>query len=135
MAPRRRKADRAGLTNERRTAGRSPSLGYPVFCLRHLQAGYDIEDLQIQDQCQFIKRLRHLSKMEWASILEAHRHGAGKENIQRNAIRVAFPRAVHDDATLWALRYAQRKAMVGWRDGDVFHVVWIDHTFSVYNHG
>ncbi|MUV13490.1 hypothetical protein [Noviluteimonas gilva] len=112
-----------------------PALGYPVFCLRHLQAGYDIEDLQSEDQCLLIKRLRHLSKMEWGSVVNAPRHGAGKENIHRNSIRVAFPSAVDVDETLWALRYARRKAMVGWRRGDVFHVVWIDHDFSVYRHG
>lgn len=110
-------------------------LGYPVFCLRHLQAGYDIDDLDKDDQHHFIKRLRHLSKMEWPAVISAPRHGVGKENISRRAIRVAMPKLIADGTVLWALRYAQRKAMVGWRDGDVFHVVWIDHNFSVYNHG
>lgn len=117
------------------TGSKPASLGYPIFCLRNLQAGYDIEDLQADDQCHFVKRLRHLSRMEWLAVINAPRHGAGKENISRNAIRVAMPRAVTDDVTLWSLRYTQRKAMVGWRSGDVFHVVWIDHDFSVYHHG
>jgi hypothetical protein len=114
--------------------GPSKALGYPVFCLRNLQAGYDIDDLQADDQRHFIKRLRHLSKMEWSAVMSAPRHGAGKENISRAALRVAVPPSIDRDAVLWALRYSQRKAMVGWRKGDVFHVIWIDHNFSVYKH-
>lgn len=106
-----------------------------MFCLRNLQNGYDVDDLQAEDQCLFLKRLRHLSKMKWLEVINAPRHGAGKEKINTNSIQVAVPRFVTDDVDLWSLRFTQRKAMVGWRSGDVFHVVWIDHNFTVYNHG
>ncbi|WP_293708612.1 hypothetical protein [Stenotrophomonas sp. UBA7606] len=114
--------------------GKPAQLSYPVFCLRHLQTGHDIEDLLADDQAALIKRFRTLSKMEWGQIEQAPRHGLGKENIAQTSIKRALPGVVTKDVKLWALRYANNKPMVGFRNGAVFHVLWIDHSFDVYNH-
>ena len=135
MPIRQPKADKSRRISAPETGGKPASLGYPVFCLRNLQAGYDVDDMQADDQCALIKRLRHLSKMEWAQVMNAPRHGAGGETIAKNSLSVAFPRGITDDVTLWALRFNGKKPMVGWRNGDVFHLLWLDHNFSVYNHG
>jgi hypothetical protein len=134
MPIRQPKADKGRRISAPETGGKPASLGYPVFCLRNLQNGYDVEDMQADDQCAFIKKLRHLSRMEWAQVVTAPRHGAGKENIARHSLRVAFPQKITDDVTLWALRFCGMKAMVGWRNGDVFHLLWLDHNYTVYNH-
>jgi len=47
---------------------------------------------------------------------------------------VAIPASITDDVTIWAIRFAGMNPMVGYKRGDVFHIVWLDHNFSVYEH-
>lgn len=110
-------------------------LTHPVFCLRHLQPKYDVEDCEADDQRQLIKKFRTLSKMEWSAVEQAPKHGLGKETIERTSMKVALPTFITKDVKLWSIRFSGKKPMVGFRAGAVFHVVWLDHDFSVYNHG
>jgi hypothetical protein len=110
------------------------ALGYPVFCLRHLQRGYDVTNCQRDQQAALAKKLRALSQLTWLEVMNAPRHGLGKENIARNCLRVAVPAFVTDDVTLWALRFSGLNPMVGYKRGDVFHAVWLDHDFTAYRH-
>jgi len=102
--------------------------------LRYLQPGHDVNDLLEHDQQQLIKQLRLLSQLEWKQIEQAPRHGVGKENIAQNSIRKSLPPIVTKDIKLWALRFSGKKPMIGFRSGTVFHIVWLDHNFSVYGH-
>lgn len=116
------------------SGGAPPMLGYPVFCLKNLRAGHDVEDMEDDDKVALVRRLRHLSQMTWAQVTMAPRHGAGLEKIARTSIRPAIPTCVTEDISLVALRFNGMKPMVGWRSGDIFHIVWLDHSFDVYPH-
>ena len=129
-----KKSGSARLSAPNHTPDKPSQLTHPVFCFRHLQCGHDVEDCQPEDQQNLIKRLRMLSKMEWTQIEQAPRHGLGKENIAKTSINPALPTVITDDVKLWALRFSGPKPMVGFRSGPVFHVVWLDHNFSVYPH-
>ncbi|WP_291779170.1 hypothetical protein [Luteibacter sp.] len=126
--------DAGGRIAPKQSASKPASLNYPVFCLRHLQNGHDLSDCEDADQRQLIAKLRHLSKMDWSQIEQAPRHGSGKENISRTSIKKEIPRIVTEDVKLWSLRFSGMKAMVGFRSGDIFHLLWLDHDFSVYGH-
>jgi len=39
------------------------------------------------------------------------------------------------DVALIALRFSGLKAMVGYRDLDVFHIIGFDKDFDMYDHG
>jgi len=123
------------LKPTKRPDGKVPSeLSWPIFCLRYLQRGYDVDDLSPDDQRGLIRRLRILSQLEWSEIEQSPRHGVGKENIDQIAIRQPLPSVVTKDITLWAFRFSGKKPMVGFRSGAVFHILWMDHDFSVYQH-
>jgi len=123
-----------GIKPAKRPATPSSELTWPVFCLRHLQPGYDVDNLSKDERCHLLGRLRLLSKLEWRQIEQTHRHGMGKENIARTAIRPPLPSVVTTDIKLWSLRFSGIKPMIGFRVGAVFHLLWIDHNFSVYPH-
>jgi len=123
-----------GIKPAKRPATPSTELTWPVFCLRHLPPGYDVDDLSEDDRRHLLGRLRLLSKLEWGEIEQAPRHGLGKENINHGAIRRSLPSVVTQDIKLWALRFSGLKPMIGFRSGTVFHLLWIDHNFSVYPH-
>lgn len=106
----------------------------PVFCLRHLSPEWAVSKCERDDQGLFAVRLEVLSKLTWKEIRNAPRHGLGTEKINRSAIKAPIPEAITEDVEFLALRFSGKKAMVGFRNNDVFHVVWLDRDFSLYDH-
>lgn len=70
--------------------------------------------------------------MTWGDIIRADRHGLGTEKIDGSAIKAALPDFVGTD--FLAFRYNGMKAMVGYRQKNVFFVLWFDHDFTLYDH-
>jgi hypothetical protein len=73
--------------------------------------------------------------MTWLEIKQAPRHGLGAEKIHKGVIRCPIPARVSEDATLLAIRYNGMHPMIGYRDGRIFHILFMDHTMDLYNHG
>jgi hypothetical protein len=79
-----------------------------------------------------------LSKIPWRQIRLGRSDGLGAENIKRKFIKKAVPSAVTDDVeTFQSLHYVGHKRFIGYYRSDegIFFVLWIDHDFSVYDHG
>jgi len=110
--------------------GREP----PAFCFRHCVRAYSIESCSTEQKSALADTLWQLTQRTWNDLLGAHRHGAGSEKIARDCIRAPIPASITDDVTLLAFRFHGRAPMVGYRDGRIFHIVWLDHDFSVYSH-
>jgi hypothetical protein len=106
----------------------------PVFSLRHIASGWGVRDCERDDQAAFALTVEKLSRLTWQQLRNAPRHGAGTEKIARNALRAAIPSSITDDVDFVALRFSGRKAMVGFRSDEVFHVVWLDRAFELYRH-
>lgn len=107
----------------------------PVFSLRHIQQDYCISRCDQDDKAAFADQLALLSKLTWSEIKFAPKHGLGSEKIARSSFKVPIPNDVKEDVTFLAMRYNGRKAMVGFRDRAVFHILWFDRDFTVYDHG
>lgn len=75
-----------------------------------------------------------LSQMTWAEINRADRHGRGYERIDRSQIKPAIPAHVTDDVNIIAFRFCGKAPMIGYRDGAVFYILWLNRTFTVYTH-
>ena len=106
----------------------------PVFCLHHLADGWRISDCERDDQAAFALTTEKLSRVTWRDIRNAHRHGIGTEKIPRNALKAPVPNDIADDVQFFALRFSGKKPMVGFRSSQIFHVVWFDSKFSLYDH-
>lgn len=107
----------------------------PVFSLQYLQKGYCITDCEQKDQASFALKMKRLSELTWNRIQSAPRHGLGYERIAQKAIKQPIPQHITQDVNLIAFRFAGKKPMVGYRDGRIFYVVWLDRDFSLYDHG
>lgn len=107
-----------------------------MFCLQHCRCkGYSLPDCERDERAAFASTLDRLSQLTWNQIRNAPRHGSGSEKIARGAIRAAIPPSVKEDASLLALRFDGMKPMVGYKDGRVFHILWLDRDFTLYDHG
>lgn len=106
----------------------------PVFSFAYLQNGYGLGRGQTEDKIALYDSIIERSKMTWSQIQNAPRHGLGQEIIKHEAIKPQIPSIVKEDTNLLALRYNGKKPVVGYRDKDVFYVLWIDSKYSVYSH-
>jgi len=107
----------------------------PSFCLRYVDREYCITRCSDKDQLAFVDRMLKLSQMTWLDIIQADRHGFGREKIDRTAIRRPIAGHITEDVTFIALRFSGRKPMVGYQRDRTFHIVWFDCAFDLYDHG
>lgn len=109
----------------------------PKFCLAHIVRGTCCVDcLDQAGRAAFAATLQKLASLTWRDIMQAPRKGSGTEWITRESIRPRIPDRFQDAPKFMALRYAGKLPMVGVRDRDVFHVLWIERVFNdVYDHG
>jgi hypothetical protein len=100
-----------------------------------LRKDYCLSDCNKDEKAAFADTLHKLSQITWNEISSSSRHGAGYERINRDAIRSGIPVHLKADVNFIAFRFCGKAPMVGYRDENVFHVIWIDRTFSLYDHG
>ncbi len=107
----------------------------PTFCLRFVDPQYCITRCDRDDKAAFADKIRRMSLMTWNELIQAPRHGMGFETIARKAITRPVPAHITDDVTFVAFRFSGMKPMVGYRTEEMFHIVWFDCAFDLYDHG
>jgi hypothetical protein len=113
----------------------APEQQSPLFSLFHLQKGYSLSDCTKAEKAAFADTLLRLSQLTWNEMGSSPRHGLGYERIQRDAIRSSIPIHIKEDVNFIAFRFCGKAPMVGYRDGNIFHVLWLDRAYSLYDHG
>lgn len=107
---------------------------YPVFCFKHIHPKYSFDNCTKDELVSCIHQLHKLSQLTWMQIRGSHRHGMGSEKIEQNSIKTALPDFITPDITLLALRFDGKKPMVGYKSHFVFHVIFLDRDFTLYDH-
>ena len=108
----------------------------PLFSLERVQSGkYCLSSLDQENKAMFANAMFRRKALSWKEIKRADRHGLGTEKIARNSIKAAIPIFITEDVEdFLAFRYHGLQPMVGYRDKNVFFVLWFDHYFSLYTH-
>ncbi|WP_433966548.1 hypothetical protein [Tunturiibacter gelidiferens] len=108
----------------------------PTFCLRYVDPEYCVSLCEKDDKAAFADRVRKLSQVTWNEIIQADRHGFGREKIATSSLKRPIPRHLTEDVTFIALRFSGKKPMVGYQSGRTFHAIWFDRDMSggVYPH-
>jgi hypothetical protein len=108
----------------------------PHFSLEHLSNDkhFTLDTCTKDQKAAFADKLRQLSKLTWAQIMNAGRHGQGLEKISRDSIKSPVPSLYRAEHFL-AFRFFGKAPMVGYREGRTFFIIWLDPNFKLYNHG
>jgi hypothetical protein len=107
----------------------------PIFSFLYLQDNYCISKCNKEQKIGFVDTMRALSKLTWQQIMSAPRHGLGTEKIKRDSIKVSIPDKITEDITFLAIRFHRLEPMVGFRVDNIFHIVWFDRDYTLYDHG
>ncbi|RVU39983.1 hypothetical protein EOE67_08735 [Rheinheimera riviphila] len=108
----------------------------PIFSLEKLQSGkYCLSELDQENKAMFADAIFRRKNLTWNDIKKADRHGLGTEKIAKNAINAPIPKFITEDMdTYLVFRYHGLRPMVGYRQRDVFYVLWFDSDFTLYAH-
>ena len=123
------------LLKTRNDPAENPDLRPPLFSFEYLQRGYCVSDCTMDERSGVLSKLHCLSQLTWQQLRHAPRHGLGYEIINRAALRAPVPQMVTDEVNLIAFRAIGKAPMVGFRFGRIFHLLWVDRSFSLYDHG
>ena len=107
----------------------------PIFSLEYMVNEYGVGRCDAEQKAAFADALWQRSQLTWRQIIQAPRHGLGSEKIYRSSIAVGIPPAISEDVVFLSMRFYSNAPMVGFRVGQIFHIVWLDTGFSVYDHG
>jgi hypothetical protein len=108
---------------------------YPCFSFYYIHNKYNVTSCQESQRADLSMTLQKLSTLRWVDIESAHRHGLGSEKIARDSIKPGIPDAVPKEPVLLAIRFSGKAPMIGFRERNIFHIVFLDHNFTVYDHG
>ncbi|MEX3773837.1 hypothetical protein [Pseudomonas sp. MYb118] len=116
---------------------RSPEQLSPIFSLEHLQASHCVSEIvDRSERGLFMDALFTLSRMSWSQINSAPRHGLGTERMPARQIKAKIPSCVTADVNLLVFRWKGKLPFVGFRDGRVLNILWIEQQFGdLYDHG
>jgi len=106
----------------------------PIFSLQFVDPPYCISCCDKDEKASFAGMLLNMSKMTWNELRNAPRHGMGCEKISHDAIHRPIPAGITEDVTLLAFRFHAKKTMVGYRVKEIFHIIWFDRDFTLYDH-
>ena len=133
MKPKRRRIGSTSRIKENEIL--DDKINYPVFCFKYLHRNYNIDKCENDDKIKFIEQIIKLSGLTWQDIEYSQRHGLGSEKIQRSAIKLDLPKEITDDVVHFlAFRFNGKKPFVGFRDRFIFHVLYIDSDYTLYDH-
>jgi hypothetical protein len=104
----------------------------PKFSLRYVQPDYCITRCETNDQLNFIDAMLKRKDHAWKHLESAPHQGLGCEVIKQG-LKVRVPDCAKGKAIL-SFRFSGKKAMVGFRERDVFYILWFDREYSVYAH-
>jgi hypothetical protein len=107
---------------------------YPIFCFRHLQSK-PIDDNKFY--ADFVVRLNKLSQLNWNQIQAASRHGFGTEKMPIDQIKPQLPKFITPEITDLIVFRANgdNRPFLGLRNGNVFHVIFLEERFGdIYDH-
>ena len=107
----------------------------PIFSFHYLRDSHCISRCDKEQKVSFVDKMRTLSKLSWNQIIFAPKHGLGSEKIPRERFLLPIPEFISDDEALLAIRFWERAPMVGIRRSRIFHIIWFDKDFNVYDHG
>lgn len=112
----------------------SPNQKRPKFSLEHLLKSHCLSNCTKDEKAALADRLHQMSQLTWEQIQQSSRKGQGSETIARTSINEKIPSSITEDTNILSFRFFGNAPMVGFRQDEVFFIVWLDRAFDVYDH-
>ena len=110
---------------------------YVSFSFRHIveHEDYCLHRCEVKLRAGILDHLHKLSKLKWADILQAAASGLGAEKIDQQQLHTKVPAHITQEVPIYVVHTFQKVPVAGYKEDAVFHLVWIDRHFKLYDHG
>lgn len=107
-----------------------------LFSLEKVVGGkYCFTALSNEDKKQFAENIYKRKDIKWRDIKNLPKQGLGTEKIPKNQIKGSIPSYITEDMNdFLVFRFNGKKPMVGYREKNIFYVLWFDLDFTLYKH-
>ena len=106
-----------------------------MFTLHHLASkDHCVSSCASHEQAQVALALEKRAQFSWGQLRQMGRKELGYETISRHSLKAAVPTHFTADETPISFRMANHGRLIGFRQDEVFHIVWIDVQFELYAH-
>ena len=86
-------------------------------------------------RAEFLEKWHRRSVLTWKELTRHPKHGLGSEFIPATAIKPDIPQPFQDVSRFRVYRHKGNLPFVGWKDREVFYVIWIENTYGkLYSH-
>lgn len=107
----------------------------PLFSFEFVDDQFGIAQCDKDERSGLIDTLRIMGQLTWEDLELGRRHANGKEKIQIGQIKGRKPRIITPDVEhVYAFRFHGKKPMVGLRSDRIFYIIWLDRSFTLYDH-
>lgn len=108
----------------------------PIFSLEKIVNGdYCFSSLDQAAKAAFAESIFKRRNVTWNQLFNIDRHKLGTEKLPIDSLNVPKPLFLTDDVEhVIAFRFHGLCPMVGYRQKDVFFILWFDHNFTLYDH-
>lgn len=104
----------------------------PIFSFEYMVNNYCVDDCEQNEKASLADALYRRSKLTWAQLSTAPHNKLGYEPIRK--LNVPLPKNIKEDVTIISFRFCGKKPMVGYRDKQIFYILFLDREFKVYDH-
>jgi len=87
------------------------------------------------ERASFANTIRILSKFPWTEIIAKKISGCEKIINKKSINKGMLPSIISEDEAVIGFHFHGKKPMAGIRRECVFHIIWFDPKFKLYDHG
>ena len=104
----------------------------PKFSFTYLTGKHCLSKCDKDEKAAFADTIHKLSQMAWGQISADDRHSSGYERIEFSQLKGIS--ANFSEQKILVFRFMGLKAMLGFKDKEVFYVLALDRDFTCYAH-
>lgn len=102
----------------------APVFSFSDTCPNH----FLLEHWQSNELKQLIQALRDFGNRSWSEL----RKLKGFKSVDQRHFSQPLPEYISPELTIWECRVTGRARLFGYRNKNVFHIVWFDRNHEVY---
>jgi hypothetical protein len=105
----------------------------PIFSLHNIHGNFCISSCSDNEKVQFADWLYKLTRLTWNQIKSQNRHKGGYEQIRKTSLKAPLHAEYQEKKIIFfhAMNFAP---IGGFREGRIFHIIWVDPKFKAYKH-
>ena len=106
-----------------------------IFSLEKVQVGtYCFSKLETEEKAAFSDSIFKRKSLSWLDIIQSPKHGLGSEKIPKDKIKAPIPKFITEEEDFFlVLRFHGKMPMIGYREKNIFFVLWFDRTHTLYS--